>query len=80
MTHDHTVDIRGLCCAQPIIILAREMRGRKEGDVILAVSDKMSMLNDISAFCKETKNTLVSQEEKDNLYYFRIRKGMAPIT
>ncbi len=74
MTHDHYVDIRGQCCAQPAILLAREMRVCKEGDVILAVSDNMSMLHDIPAFCKETKNTLLSQEEKQNLYYFWIRK------
>lgn len=74
MTHDHYLDIRGLCCAQPVILLAREMRACKVGDVILAVSDNMSMLHDIPAFCKETKNTFLSHEEKESLYYFWIRK------
>jgi len=72
---DRLVDIRGLCCAQPVIRLSQEMRSLQVGDVILAVSDKASMRNDIPAFCAQTGHTLVHAEERNQLLYFWMRKG-----
>ena len=73
--HDRLVDIRGQCCAQPVIRLAQEMRSLQAGDVILAVADKASMRKDIPAFCNQTGNALIHAEERDLLLYFWMRKG-----
>ncbi|MEK6680321.1 MAG: sulfurtransferase TusA family protein [Nitrospirota bacterium] len=68
------VDIRGICCAQPIIRLAKELKNIEHGEVILAVSDKTSMLNDIPAFCNKTNNQLIHHEEVNGVLRFWIKK------
>lgn len=68
------VDIRGICCAQPIIRLAKELNSIEHGEVILAVSDKTSMLNDIPAFCNKTNNQLIHHEEVNGVLRFWIKK------
>lgn len=68
------VDIQGICCAQPIIRLAKEVKNIAPGEVILAVSDKTSMLNDIPAFCNKTNNQLIHHEEANGVLRFWIKK------
>jgi tRNA 2-thiouridine synthesizing protein A len=72
--YDLLVDIRGICCAQPIIRLAKELKNIGSGEVILAVSDKASMLNDIPAFCNKTDNQLIHHEEANGLLRFWLKK------
>ncbi|MDX9766992.1 MAG: sulfurtransferase TusA family protein [Ectothiorhodospiraceae bacterium] len=74
MNHDHLLDIRGLCCSAPVIRLGREFRTFDDGAVVLTVSDKCSMLNDIPAWCRMTGNALLQQDETDGLFRFWIRK------
>jgi TusA-related sulfurtransferase len=74
MDSDKSVDIRGLCCAQPIIALTKELKSMQTGEVLLATSDKSSMANDIPAFCRQTGHLLVSQEESGGIYRFWISK------
>ena len=74
MTHDYVVDIKGLCCSAPILRLTKEFKGFVTGDVVLVISDKCSMVNDIPAYCNLTKRELLKKEEKDGLFYFWIRK------
>jgi len=73
MKYDYFVDIKGMCCSAPVIHLTKAFKSMKSGDVVLAESNKVSMLNDIPSYCLSTKNELISQEEKDGLYYFWIK-------
>jgi len=73
MEYDHLIDIKGMCCSAPVIHLTKEFKKMKSGDVILAESNKISMLNDIPAYCSLTNNELLKQEERDGLYYFWIK-------
>ncbi|MCU7845969.1 MAG: sulfurtransferase TusA family protein [Candidatus Thiodiazotropha sp. (ex Monitilora ramsayi)] len=73
MEFDHFVDIKGMCCSAPVIHLSNEFKGFKSGDVVLVESDKVSMLNDMPSYCSLTKNFLIHQQEKDNLFYFWIK-------
>ncbi len=73
MTHDHFVDIKGMCCSAPVIHLTKKFKTMNTGDVALVESNKVSMLSDIPAYCLSTKNELLKQEEKDGLFYFWIK-------
>ncbi len=75
MRHDQTLDVSGLCCAEPIIKITKEMKPLAKGDILLVVSDKSSMNNDIPAYCRQTGNALVFQEEMMGQLRFWIRKG-----
>ena len=73
MEHDHFIDIKGMCCSAPVIHLTKKFKSMKSGEIVLAESNKISMLNDIPAYCLMTKNELLKQEEKDGLLYFWIK-------
>lgn len=75
MKHDHTIDIKGLCCSAPVQRLSREFKSYTSGEVALVISDKSSMLNDIPAYCSITQHELLKQEQSDGLYQFWIRKS-----
>ena len=74
MNSDKSIDLRGLCCAQPIILLSKELKSLQSGAVLLAIADKSSMAMDIPAFCSQTHNQLIHQEEKNGLFRFWIKK------
>ena len=73
--HHRETDLRGMCCAQPIVRLASEFKAMRSGEVLLAVSDKSSMLKDIPAFCKQTGHSLLAQENGQDVYRFWIQKA-----
>ncbi len=68
------VDLKGLCCAQPIIQLAKELKAMQIGEILLAEADKDSMRQDIPAFCKQTGHTLLQHDQHHELLRFWIRK------
>ncbi|MHB1530521.1 MAG: sulfurtransferase TusA family protein [Acidiferrobacteraceae bacterium] len=40
MECDHTLDVCGLCCVEPIIRITQAMKGAASGGVLLVISDK----------------------------------------
>ena len=75
MEHQHQVDLRGLCCAQPIIILTAQLKSIPSGEVLLALADKPSMSLDMPAYCNQTDHTLINHDTEDGVLRFWIRKG-----
>jgi tRNA 2-thiouridine synthesizing protein A len=73
--HHRETDLCGLCCAQPILRLASEIKTMQSGEVLLAVSDKSSMLKDIPAFCNQTGHPLLACDDGPSVYRFWIRKA-----
>lgn len=74
MNHEHTIDIKDMCCSAPIIRLTKEFKMFASGDVVLVISNKSSMVNDIPAYCGMTQHELLDQTELDGLYQFWIKK------
>ena len=73
--HDHETDLRGMCCAQPIIRLASEFKAMRSGEVLLVLANKSSMLKDVPAFCNQTGHPLLAQENGQDVYRFWIQKA-----
>ncbi len=74
MEHDQAIDISGLCCAQPIIRITQELKRMTAGNVLLVKSDKTSISKDIPAYCNQTGNSLIHQEEYQGTFQFWIQK------
>lgn len=74
MDFQKSVDLKGLCCAQPIIQLAKEIKTIKVGEILLVEADKDSMRKDIPAFCTQTGHTLLHHDQHNELLRFWIRK------
>ncbi|WP_297360763.1 sulfurtransferase TusA family protein [Acidiferrobacter sp.] len=75
MDYAKSIDVRGLCCAQPIIALARELKGMASGEVLQVLADKDSMRKDVPAFCRQTGHILLESEERDGLLHFWVRRA-----
>ena len=76
MEHKQTLDVCGLCCAEPIIRINKALKGIESGEVLLVTADKTSMLKDVPAYCKQTANDLIQQQESHGKYQFWIRKNV----
>ncbi|AWP24720.1 sulfurtransferase TusA family protein [Acidiferrobacter sp. SPIII_3] len=70
-----SIDLKGLCCAQPIVALARELAGMAPGEVLLVSADKDSLRRDIPAFCRQTGHALLESHECDGELHFWIRRA-----
>lgn len=75
MEHQQTLDVCGLCCAEPIIRISKALKGIASGEVLLVTADKASMLKDVPAYCKQTANDLIHQQESQGKFQFWIRKN-----
>lgn len=72
--YDKLIDIKGLCCSAPVIVLSRELKPVLSKQVVLIISDKSSMLKDIPAYCKMKNLTILQQNMHDGLYRFWVQK------
>jgi len=73
MNHDYFIDIKNMCCAEPVVRLTKQIKSMKSGDILLAESDKDSMLLDIPAYCQQTKHELLEAQENNGLFHFWIK-------
>ena len=76
MEYNQALDVCGLCCAEPIIRITKALKGIVSGEVLLVTADKMSMLKDVPAYCKQTANDLIHQQESQGKFQFWIRKNV----
>jgi len=74
MKYDHIIDVKGMCCSGPLQLMTKEFKTYLSGEVVLIVSDKSSMINDIPAYCRMTDHELMKHEEIEGLYRFWIKK------
>lgn len=59
------INLKGLCCAQPIIAHAKGLGRMASGEVLLVLADKDSLRRDIPAFFRQTGHTLLASDERD---------------
>ncbi|GAA5236144.1 sulfurtransferase TusA family protein [Verticiella sediminum] len=62
------IDTRGLTCPLPILRAKKALAGLASGDVLRVVSTDPHSMADFKAFCKQTGNPLLHQEEGDGEY------------
>lgn len=74
MEHTRFLDLRGLGCAEPIVLLADVLKIMSADTILLAESDRAAMRKDIPAFCARTRHELIRAEEQGELPRFWIRR------
>jgi tRNA 2-thiouridine synthesizing protein A len=68
------LDLRGLRCPQPVLRAKKALRGIPLGGaVVLECTDPLTVI-DVPHFCSQTGNDLSVQEQKGELYIFKIVK------
>ena len=72
---EYTLNCRGMQCPGPIMKLFTQMKSAEAGDVATITVTDLGFRKDIEAWCRKTKNSLVSIEEKDGVITAVVRKG-----
>lgn len=71
----HAVDARGRSCPMPIIELMKVIRSIGVGEAVEVLADDRAFPADIAAWCRKTRNELVSLEEKAGVHVAIVRKA-----
>lgn len=69
------LDARGLNCPLPILRTRKALNGMISGNVLEVIATDPGAVKDMSAFCAQTGNRLVSSSEADNSFVFLIEKA-----
>ena len=72
---DYTLNCRGMQCPGPIMKLFQQMKVAASGDTVTICVTDMGFKKDIEAWCRKTKNELVSLAEDAGVITAVIRKG-----
>ncbi|MCB1788623.1 MAG: sulfurtransferase TusA family protein [Gammaproteobacteria bacterium] len=72
--HIHTLDARGLNCPLPILRTKKALAAMHTGEVLEITASDPGSVKDLDAFCSQTGNEMLSSQEADGEFHFRIRK------
>ena len=72
---DKKVDARGLSCPLPLLKAKQALNSLGQGSVVEVVSDDPSSERDFNVFSKQSGNELLSVQNLDNVFTFRIKKA-----
>ncbi|CAM3675021.1 sulfurtransferase TusA [Parendozoicomonas haliclonae] len=72
-----TLDTTGLTCPEPVMLLHKAVREMSAGDIVEVIATDPSTTRDIPKFCNFLDHELLAQEERDNCYFYHIRKSEA---
>ncbi len=71
----HTLDARGLNCPLPILRTKKAMAALQSGDILQVTATDPGSLKDLDSFCSQTGHEMLSSEQADGEFHFRIRKA-----
>lgn len=72
---DLELDASGLNCPLPILRAKKSLQGMNRGQVLKVISTDQGSLKDFEAFCKQTRNPLLSSAEQDGKFIFLVQKA-----
>ena len=74
---DKVLDVKGLYCPEPIMLLHEIIREASPGDIVLVKATDPSTERDIPKFCRFLGHELISLECRDHEFNFWLKKGVA---
>ncbi len=75
MEAKQTLDARGLNCPLPILRTKKSLSTLQSGETLKVIATDPGSLKDMSAFCDQTGNALLSSQQTGKDYEFVIRKA-----
>jgi tRNA 2-thiouridine synthesizing protein A len=75
MEAKQTLDARGLNCPLPILRTKKSLIALQSGETLKVISTDPGSLKDMSSFCTQTGNELLSSQQQGKDYEFVIRKA-----
>ncbi len=75
----HQLNVCGLSCPEPLMLLHREIRRLRRGELLRLCATDPSTQRDVERFCHHLGHQLLSasqpSQQRDRKLYFLIRKG-----
>ena len=71
---DKELDTSGLNCPLPIIKAKKEINLMETGQILHVISTDPGAVQDFESFAKQTGNQLLDSSEKNNKFYFLLKK------
>ncbi|HBO38674.1 MAG TPA: sulfurtransferase TusA [Pasteurellaceae bacterium] len=75
MTIHHTLDAIGLRCPEPVMLVRKQIRHMKDGDILLILADDPATTRDIPSFCQFMEHTLLKSELEQIPFKYWVKKG-----
>jgi len=72
---DLVIDARGLSCPMPIVKAKKGIDSLQKGQVMELIATDKGSVNDVQAWAKQAGHEVLSVEEKNGEFRFRIKKG-----
>jgi TusA-related sulfurtransferase len=72
---DYTLNCRGMQCPGPIMELFKQMKTAQPGDTATITVTDAGFKKDIEAWCRKTKNALVSLTDDGGVITAVVQKG-----
>ena len=69
-----TLDVKGLSCPLPIVKTSKAVKDMPSGELIEVLATDPGSVQDFSAWCRSTGNTLVEQVHDAGVFRYVIRK------
>ena len=70
---DQTLDAKGLNCPLPILKTKKMLKGMTAGQTLEVMATDPGSIADMTAFCNQTGNELLSQSNQGDVYTFEIK-------
>ena len=71
---DQEIDTSGLNCPLPILRAKKTLAKMNGGEILHVIATDPGAVKDFEAFSKQTGNELLESEERDDKFYFRLKK------
>jgi tRNA 2-thiouridine synthesizing protein A len=72
---DEVMDVTGLYCPEPVMMLHSKMGDIETGQVLEVLATDPSTTRDIPKFCHFLGHELLQHGEREQLYFYHIRKN-----
>lgn len=72
---DHEIDVKGLICPEPLMVLRNKVRDMAPGEVVHVVATDPSTSRDFKDYCRFLHHELIDEQEKEGIFSYLIRKG-----
>ena len=70
---DQVLDAKGLNCPLPILKTKKMIKGMTAGQTLEVMATDPGSIADMTAFCNQTGNELLSQSNEGDVYTFEIK-------
>jgi len=72
---DHTLDVCGLFCPEPVMLLHNKIRDICVGEIIEVLATDPATRRDIPKFCAFLGHELLLQEERGGKFFYLLQKN-----